>query len=90
MSLCAVFVTPAVPGTGACAVDGTFTTVDVIPSDRYAAICFKVRNVPRCSGLTLGAPGNFSDTAERISTRLMESMPRSPSRSMSGLIVSAG
>ena len=55
-----------------------------------AKTCRKVLKVPKCSGLTAGAPGIRSDTAERISTRLMESMPRSDSRSMSSPRVSAG
>ena len=51
------------------------------------------RNVwmaPSCSGLTGGASGSFSCNAERISTRLMESIPKSASSDMSGFNISAG
>src|SRR5439155_698270 len=52
--------------------------------------CRKVRRVPRCSGLTAGAPGKRSCNAEKISTRLIESMPRSASSSMSNASISLG
>ena len=50
----------------------------------------RVRSVPRCSGLTAGASGSRSCRAERISTRLIESIPRSASRAMSSSSISAG
>ena len=57
---------------------------------RKATICRRVRRVPRCSGPTAGASGMRSCNVERISTRLMESMPRSESISMSRFKMSAG
>src|SRR5206468_3377503 len=47
---------------------------------RKSATSWRVWRVPRCSGLTSGAWGSFSRRAERISTRLIESTPRSASR----------
>ena len=44
----------------------------------------------RCSGLTAGASGSRSCSAERISTRLIESIPRSSSSCMSSSSISTG
>ena len=49
-----------------------------------------VRSVPRCSGLMTGASGSRSWSAERISTRLIESMPRSASSCIPGSSISGG
>src|SRR5713226_3034562 len=58
--------------------------------ERKSTTCRSVRKVPRCSDLTTGACGSLSCKAEKISTRLMESMPRSESSSMSNSSISAG
>ena len=50
----------------------------------------RVRSAPRCSGLTAGASGSRSCSAERISTRLIESIPRSSSSCMSSSSISTG
>ncbi len=50
----------------------------------------RVRSLPSWSGWMTGAPGSFSWTPDMISTRLIESMPRSDSMSMSRLSISAG
>ena len=57
---------------------------------RKSTIWPTVCNVPRCSGLIAGAPGNLSCRAERISTRLIESMPRSVSSAISRFNMSTG
>ena len=57
---------------------------------KKSATSWRVCRVPRCSGLTTGAVGNLSWRALRISTRLMESTPRSPSRDMPRLSMSTG
>ena len=57
---------------------------------RNSAIWRSVRSEPRCSGLTVGASGKRSCMAERISTRLIESMPRSASSCMSSSSMSTG
>ncbi len=59
-------------------------------SQRKAAICPRVLRVPRVSGGIWGSPGIFSSRVARISTRLMESMPRSASMSMSSASISTG
>ena len=48
------------------------------------------RKLPSISESTLGRPGTDSSTAARISTRLMESIPRSDSRSMENWMSSLG
>ena len=50
----------------------------------------RVWSWPRCSGFTCRAPGRRSWSDERISTRLIESMPRSVSRPMSRFSMSVG
>ena len=50
----------------------------------------RVCRVPRCSGLTTGASGRRSCSADRISTRLIESMPRSASSVIPSSSISAG
>ena len=50
----------------------------------------RLRSVPKCSDLTAGAWGSLSWMAEKISTRLIESMPRSESSSMSNSSISTG
>ncbi len=57
---------------------------------RYATICPRVFIVPITSGETWGRWGIFSSKADRISTRLIESMPRSASMSISSAIISTG
>ena len=50
----------------------------------------RVRSVPVCSGPIDGVSGSRSCTAERISTRLIESIPRSASSRMSSSSISTG
>ncbi len=57
---------------------------------RKATICRRLCRVPRCSGLICGASGRRSCNADRISTRLIESMPRSASSAMSSSNISVG
>jgi len=56
----------------------------------WSIICCKVCNVPRSSDLTVGISGMRSCNAESISTRLIESIPRSASRFISRFNMSAG
>ena len=57
---------------------------------RWPASSPSVWMVPRCSGLTSAAPGNRSCRADMISTRLIESTPRSASRAMVVPSISGG
>ena len=61
-----------------------------VDSPRNFRMSRSVWMAPSCSGLTGGASGIFSCNADRISTRLMESIPRSASSDMSGFNISAG
>ena len=73
-----------------CAVFATGAGFKAAPESRWRAISPSVRNVPRCSGPITGEPGMRSCSAERISTRLIESMPRSESMPMSSSSISTG
>src|SRR5271163_2877682 len=53
-------------------------------------MALRLRNEPSCSGLTGDSPGSRSCNAERISTRLIESIPRSASSCMSRSSTGAG
>jgi len=61
-----------------------------IPAERYWIICSSVLKRPRSPGCTTGALGTRSWKAERISTRLIESMPRSASISICRFSISGG
>ena len=65
----------------------TICGICIFPSPATSA---RVTSVPNWSGLITGAPGNFSWIAERISTRLMLSMPRSASNAISMPSMSVG
>ena len=58
--------------------------------DRKFATSRSVCSDPRCSVFTSGAFGSLSCTAARISTRLIESIPRSASSDMSKFNISTG
>ena len=57
---------------------------------RYSAICLRVFRVPTISGDTAGRSGIFSSRVDRISTRLIESIPSSASMSISSPSISGG
>ena len=57
---------------------------------RYSDICPRVFKVPMISGETAGSSGICSSRADKISTRLMESIPSSASISMSRPSISTG
>ena len=59
-------------------------------SPRKLTIWPSVLSAAMRSASTSGVSGAFSRSAERISTRLMESMPRSASRFISRLSISVG
>ena len=60
------------------------------PAVRKAVTWRRVRIEPSCSGVMRGADGSFSWSSESMATRLMESMPRSDSMSISWFSDSAG
>ena len=63
---------------------------DVGPETRKSTTCFSVCKLPRCSGFISGAAGSSVRRAAMISTRLIESTPRSESKPMSKLSISTG
>ncbi len=56
----------------------------------YSTIWPRVRNCPSSSGLGLGKSGYNSSSPPRISTRLMESIPKSASISIESSNISTG
>ena len=71
---------------------GTVAAAAGVPSRpcMQSTISPSVRSEAMVEASTSGMPGASSCTAARISTRLIESIPRSPSRSMSRSSISAG
>ena len=60
------------------------------PACSTSVISASVRSLPSFAGSSSGSSGARSRSAARISTRLIESTPRSASSSIDGLSMSAG
>ena len=76
----------SMPALGAAGAAGATTALPPM----YSTISPRVWSVAISPASTSGSPGSASLIALRISTRLMESMPRSPSRVISSPSISAG